>query len=116
MMARSRASTSSMTKGRYPVQDSGDGDARRRRIRKQEEIEQRSPSSNTIVIEQWICFVLGFACMAFGAWGIYVRPGQHALSRHIAWLGSFYAPLLRLTAIACFGVGLMLMRLGWSHR
>lgn len=89
--------------------------SRGRRIPQQEETGQRSPSPNTIVIEQWICFVLGFACMAFGAWGIYVRPGQHALSRHIAWLGSLYAPLLRLTAIACLGVGLMLMRRGWSH-
>ena len=48
-----------------------------------------------VVIEQWICLVLGLVCMAFGMWGICMKPGQHALSAYIAWLGSLYVPALR---------------------
>ena len=86
-----------------------------REKRKKEENEQRRASPRTIVVEQWICFVLGFVCMAFGAWGICMRPGQYALSEYIAWLGSLYVPALRLTAVACLGMGVMLIRRGWSH-
>src|SRR5882672_9651565 len=33
--------------------------------------EQKSAQpTTTAVIEQWICFVLGLVCMAFGMWGI----------------------------------------------
>jgi hypothetical protein len=78
-------------------------------------IEQKGASPKTTVVEQWICFVLGFVCMAFGAWGICMRPGQYALSEYIAWLGSLYVPALRLTAVACLGLGVMLIRRGWSH-
>ena len=84
-------------------------------MRKKDGIGQKNTPTNTIVVEQWICFVLGFACMAFGAWGIFMRTGQGALSKHIAWLGSLYAPSLRLTAIACLGLGMVLIRRGWSH-
>jgi hypothetical protein len=86
-----------------------------REVRKKEEFEQRRAPLKTIVVEQWICFMLGFVCMAFGAWGICMRPGQYALSEYIAWLGSFYVPALRLTAVACLGMGVMLIRRGWSH-
>lgn len=82
---------------------------------KKEANEQRSVTSKTIVVEQWICFVLGFVCMAFGAWGICMRPGQYALSKYIAWLGSLYVPVLRVTAVACLGMGLVLLRRGWTH-
>ena len=117
-------------KGGHPVQRSGPGNlhgnvvrldrerplsAGRRKMRKREKIEQKGASPKTIVLEQWICFVLGFVCMAFGAWGICVRPGQYALSECIAWLGSLYVPALRLTAVACLGMGVMLIRRGWSH-
>ena len=68
-----------------------------------------------VVIEQWICLVLGFACMAFGMWGICMKPGQDALSEHIAWLGSLYMPTLRVTAVVCIGLGVMLIRRGWTH-
>jgi hypothetical protein len=115
--------------GGYPVQGSGLGSLHgdvgffdrerpsgaRRKMRKREKIEQKGASPKAIVVEQWICFVLGFVCMAFGAWGICMRPGQYALSEYIAWLGSLYMPAIRLTAVACFGMGVMLIRQGWSH-
>jgi len=68
-----------------------------------------------VVIEQWICLVLGLVCMAFGMWGICVKPEQDALSAYIAWLGSLYLPTLRVTAVVCFGLGVMLARRGWAH-
>jgi hypothetical protein len=40
-----------------------------------------------VVVEQWICLVLGLVCMGFGMWGICMKPEQDALSVHIAWLG-----------------------------
>ena len=55
-----------------------------------------------------------FYRMAFGMWGICMRPGQGALSEHIAWLGSLYATL-RVTAVVCVGLGVMLIRRGWAH-
>jgi hypothetical protein len=112
-MAHSGTNRMLAAKGGYPVQDFGS--LRRQKMRKKEETGQKSAPTNTIVVEQWICFVLGFACIAFGAWGIFMRTGQGALSRHIAWLGSLYAPSLRVTAVACFGLGLVLIRRGWSH-
>jgi hypothetical protein len=68
-----------------------------------------------VVIEQWMCLVLGLVCMAFGMCGICTKPGQDALSEHIAWLGSLYMPTLRVTAVACVGLGVMLIRRGWAH-
>jgi hypothetical protein len=114
-------------KGGYPVQGSGSlhGDVgyldRERvlsagpKVRKKEENEQKGASRKTTVVEQWICFVLGFACLAFGIWGICMKPGQHALSAYIAWLGSLYVPALRMTAVACLGMGVVLLRRGWTH-
>lgn len=115
-MVHSSAGRVLADKGRYPVKDIDrrPSSLGGRRMRKQEEIERSAPS-NTIVVEQWICFILGFACVGFGAWGISMRAGQHALYRHIAWLGSLYGPALRLTAVACLGMGLILIRRGWSH-
>jgi hypothetical protein len=78
--------------------------------------EQKSAQPTTItVIEQWICLVFGLVCMAFGMWGICMTPGQDALSEHIAWLGSLYMPTLRVTAVVCLGLGIMLLRRGWAH-
>lgn len=78
--------------------------------------EQKSAQPKIIfVIEQWICFVLGLVCMAFGMWGICMKPGQHALSAYIAWLGSLYMPTLRVTAVVCIGLGVVLARHGWAH-
>ena len=68
-----------------------------------------------VVIEQWICLVLGLVCMAFGMWGIFMEPEQNALSAYIAWLGSLYMPTLRVTAVVCIGLGALLARRGWAH-
>ena len=65
-----------------------------------------------VVIEQWICFVLGLVCMAFGIWGICMKPEQDALSAYVAWLGSLYVPMLRVTAVVCAGLGVILIRRG----
>jgi hypothetical protein len=78
--------------------------------------EQRSAQPKAIaVIEQWVCFVLGLVCMAFGIWGICVKPEERTLSASIAWLGSLYIPTLRVTAVVCLGLGVTLVRLGWAH-
>jgi len=75
--------------------------------------EQKGAQPTTIVvIEQWICFILGLVCMALGMWGICMKPEQDALSAYIAWLGSLYVPTLRVTAVVCVGLGLMLIRRG----
>ena len=115
-MAHSDTGRVLTAKGRYLVHDFGHhaGTLHGRKMRKQEEVAKSAPP-NTIVVEQWICFVLGFVCMAFGVWGICMSPGQYALSEYIAWLGSLYLPSLRLTAVACLGMGVMLIRRGWSH-
>jgi hypothetical protein len=65
-----------------------------------------------VVVEQWICLVLGLVCMGFGMWGICMKPEQDALSAHIAWLGSLYTPTLRVTAVVCIGLGVALVRRG----
>jgi hypothetical protein len=116
-MAHSGTGKILTAKGGYLVQDFGHrpGSLRGQKMRKKEEIEQKSASPKTIVVEQWICFVLGFVCMAFGAWGICIRLEQYALSEYIAWLGSLYVPALRLMAVVCLGTGVMLIRRGWSH-
>jgi hypothetical protein len=116
-MAHSSAERILAAKGGEPVQGSGRRPGRlpRRGPLNEEEIEQKNTPPNMIVVEQWICFVLGFACMTCGILGICVRAGQYALSKHIGWLGSFYLPALRLTAVTCLGMGLMLIRRGWSH-
>jgi hypothetical protein len=68
--------------------------------------EQESAQPKAIVvIEQWICVILGLVCMVFGIWGIYMKPEQDALSAYTAWLGSLYMPTLRVTAVACIGLG-----------
>jgi hypothetical protein len=116
-MAHSGAGRVLAAKSEYPVQGFGHDarSVRGRKMRQKEEAEPRSAPPNTIVVEQWICFVLGFACVAFGAWGICLKPAHGALPEHIAWLGSLYAPALRLTAAACLGMGIVLIRRGWSQ-
>ena len=73
---------------------------------------KRAQPTTIVVIEQWICFVLGLVCFAFGMWGICMKPEQDALSAYIAWLGSLYVPTLRVTAVVCVGLGVMLIRRG----
>jgi len=74
-----------------------------------------SPPRTIVVIQQWVCFVLGFVCIAFGIWGICIKSGHQALSAYVAWLGSLYMPTLRLMAVVCLGWGVMLVRRGWAH-
>jgi hypothetical protein len=71
--------------------------------------------SMIVVIEQWICLVLGLACIAFGICGICMKRGQDTLPAHIAWLGLLYGPALRITAVVCIGLGIVLARRGWTH-
>ena len=130
-MAHSGAGRTLASKGRYPVQvfDRGPGslhadvgylDRERalsagRKMWKREGNELQGAPPATIVVEQWICFVLGFVCMACGIWGLCMKSGQSALSTYIAWLGSLYVPALRITAAVCLGLGVMLVRRGWAH-
>ena len=65
-----------------------------------------------VALEQWFCFLLGIACIVFGAWGICMKPSEGILPARLTWLGSAYVPALRLTAAACLGMGLALVRLG----
>jgi len=82
-------------------------------VREKRGDERKSAQPTTIVvIEQWICFVLGLVCIAFGIWGICMKPEEDALSAYIAWLGSLYVPTLRVTAAVCVGLGVMLIRGG----
>jgi hypothetical protein len=81
---------------------------------KKEAIERQGASSAKIVVEQWICFVLGFICLVFGIWGLCINSGHYAPS-YMVWLGSFYVPTLRVTAIMCVGFGVTLIRWGWAH-
>jgi hypothetical protein len=131
-MARSGAGRTLPAKGRYPVQVF---DRSSRSLRVDVRFRNREPTSSAgqrtwkkegnerqgaspvkmIVVEQWICFVLGLVCMAFGIWGICMKPEQDAFSGYIAWLGLPYMPTLRVTAVVCIGLGVMLARRGWSH-
>jgi hypothetical protein len=86
------------------------------RMREKGGDEQKSVQPKmSVVIEQWVCLVLGLVCLAFGMWGICMKPEQDALSEYIAWLGSLYMPTLRVTAVVCVGLGIMLARRGWAH-
>ena len=67
-----------------------------------------------VVIGQWICFVLGGACIVCGAIGILAKHVGTPPSASVAWLGSAYMPTLRVTALLCLFMGLLLVRHGWS--
>jgi hypothetical protein len=127
-MAHSGADRTLATTERYPVQVFGRGchgnvgylrecapNAERRMWTGERNKQKIVPPATIVVVEQWICFTLGFACMAFGVWGIGMKPEQHALSTYVAWLGSLYVPTLRVTAVVCLGLGVMLVRRGWAH-
>jgi len=85
------------------------------RMRKKGGDEQKSALPMTIVVfEQWICIVLGFVCMASGIWGICMKCGQYPLPAYLAWLGSLYVPTLRVAAVQCLVMGVVLVRRGWA--
>jgi hypothetical protein len=78
--------------------------------------EQRASAlAKIVVVEQWICFLLGIVCIAFGIWGISIAPSQELLPAYVAWLGSAYAPTLRGTAILCLGLGIALVYRAWTQ-
>lgn len=80
--------------------------------RKEEPEENVLPPTLTVVIEQWVCLVLGIACVVSGIVGIGTNPSQSDLSAGFPCLKSIYVPLLRITAAACFAFGVVLVRLG----
>jgi hypothetical protein len=86
-----------------------------RRIEKKGEAEQSySPLMMlVVVIEQWICMVLGITCIVSGILGISMHLGQDALPADLSWSKSIYVPLLRITAAVCLAWGAVLVRLGW---
>jgi hypothetical protein len=70
---------------------------------------------NIVVAEQWVCFLLGFICMACGGWGICMKYSLDLSSGYISWLGSAYGPALRFTAVACLVSGAVLLRCGLAR-
>ena len=62
-----------------------------------------------VVIEQWICFLLGIVCLAFGVHGIRMECDQVSVPAYVSNLGLAYEPTLRGTAILCLGVGVALV-------
>jgi hypothetical protein len=74
------------------------------------------PFGLIVVIEQWLCLLLGIVCMISGTLGISMNPGLNDLPAHLAWAGLGYLPLLRITAAVCLALGVVLVRLGWTRR
>jgi hypothetical protein len=74
-----------------------------------------SVPAKIVVIEQWICFLLGLVCIAFGIWGLRMEHSQEALAAYVAWLGSVYGPALRVVAVLCLGLGVALVYRGWTR-
>ena len=68
-----------------------------------------------VAIEQWICLVLGVVCIASGMCGVFLKLSQHALPAYLAWLAMAYVPTLRITAVACLVMGLVLVRGGLAE-
>jgi hypothetical protein len=88
--------------------------AGRRKEKKEESGENVFPLTPTVVIEQWICLVLGIVCLVSGIVGIAMNPGQNDLSADLPCSKSIYVPLLRITASVCLALGVVLVRLGWA--
>ena len=74
------------------------------RMKKNERDERkRSRFKMIVAIEQWLCLLLGVVCIASGIWGAFLKLSQT------------YAPTLRITAVACFVMGLVLVRRGLAR-
>jgi hypothetical protein len=86
-----------------------------RRTEKKEKAEQNySPfMMRVVVMEQWICMVLGITCIVSGIVGIAMNPSQNDVAASLHWSKSIYVPLLRITAAICLALGVVLVRLGW---
>jgi hypothetical protein len=68
-----------------------------------------------VAIEQWICLVLGVVCVASGIWGVLLKISQSSLPAYLVWLAPEYALTLRITAVACLVMGLVLVRRGLAQ-
>ena len=68
-----------------------------------------------IAIEQWICLALGVVCIASGIWGALLKISQSSLPTYLAWLAPEYVLTLRITAVACLVMGLVLVRRGLAR-
>ena len=68
-----------------------------------------------VVVEQWLCLLLGLVCTACGGWGVCIKYSLNLSSSYISWLGSAYGPTLRLTAVASLVLGAALVRLGFAR-
>ena len=86
--------------------------AERRMKNNREEEREDSRFGLIVAIEQWICLVLGVACIASGIWGVFLKLNQNVRPADFAWLAMAYVPTLRITAVACFVMGLVLVRRG----
>ena len=100
--------------GVRPREREGTLSAGRRKERKKESEGSVSPLTPAVVIEQWICLVLGIVCLVSGIVGIAMNPGQNDLSADLPCSKSIYVPLLRITASVCLALGVVLVRLGWA--
>jgi hypothetical protein len=84
-------------------------------VKKNRKEERKGPRFGQIVaIEQWICLVLGVVCIASGTYGVFLKLSQNALPAYLAWLTTAYVPTLRITAVACLVMGLVLVRRGFA--
>ena len=82
-------------------------------MKKNRKEDRKNPRFGLIIaIEQWICLVLGVVCIASGTWGVFLNLSQNALPADLAWLATAYVPTLRITAVACLVMGLVLVRRG----
>jgi hypothetical protein len=79
--------------------------------------DQARPAGSSVraALEQWLCFLLGVGCMVCGVWGICMKYSQSLSSGYVQWLGSAYGPALRLTTLACFAFGAVLVRRGLAR-
>jgi hypothetical protein len=68
------------------------------------------------VVELWLCFILGLICMICGILGLCTAPSQAPPWVDSAWLRAAYVPALRVTAVACFLMGAILGRTGWTQK
>jgi hypothetical protein len=87
--------------------------AGRKERSKQADKQNKVPLATIVAIEQWVCFALGITCMAFGIWGICMKCSVDTLRADIAWLGPVYVPTLRVTAVVCLVMGVLLVRRAW---
>jgi hypothetical protein len=80
-------------------------------MKKNEKDERKDSRFKLIVaIEQWICLILGVVCIASGIRGAFLELSQSALPAYLAWLAPGYVLTLRITAVACLVMGLVLVR------